>query len=158
MTHFTPTALALSDTLRHMAVADTLSTHVEAGCMLFEPTPPFESLFVLGPQLGTPGSFGRAFVATEIATGVQYCAKVICKLQDTSGRRRKWRELDSLKSEVDVMMRLSALNHSNIIQFKKLFEVYAHESKHVCIEERSVTITCGSLCVCVSRTIATCTS
>jgi serine/threonine protein kinase len=66
---------------------------------------------------------GTAFLAVETATGTQYCVKRIDKLQDTSGRARRWQDLECLKSEIDIMTRVSAIGHRNIIRFKQYFEV-----------------------------------
>lgn len=76
-------------------------------------TDPIEKHYTLGKRLGEPGAYGYAQLATSIATGKQYAAKVISK------RGMSENSLDSIRSEIG---HLKTLNHPGILKGFDAFE------------------------------------
>ena len=76
----------------------------------------------LGPQLGQPGQFGHAVLATHKASGQKRAVKVISKSKFSRASDKKL-HFQELRNEIEVMRTMS---HPNII---KLYEVFETESE-----------------------------
>jgi calcium-dependent protein kinase len=72
--------------------------------------------YLLGEQIGEPGNFGKAVIATHKEEGTKYACKVISKARFSCTDEQR---VSAFKNEIRVM---TSLDHPNIIQLKEVFE------------------------------------
>ena len=88
---------------------------------IFHQTPPIDKVYTLGKQLGQPGQFGVAKVATHKASGQIRAVKIISKGRFTQ-QKQKQVYYEGLRSEVETMKKLAMQGEMNIIKFFEYFE------------------------------------
>lgn len=86
--------------------------------VLSDATDDIHAHYVLGRQLGQPGQFGYALMATHKRTGEKRAVKVMSKCKFSRATDRKI-HFDELRTEIEVMKRM---NHVNIIKMYDVFE------------------------------------
>jgi calcium-dependent protein kinase len=100
------------------------AAHVPAG-YVFPATAPIKSVYTFGKQLGQPGQFGCAHLVTHNQTGQVFACKSINKSAMLSGSNAAF-YTTAMRNEVDILSRVTAHSHPNIIQFKEYFEDDTH--------------------------------
>lgn len=105
------------------ALARTASTFVT-----LDAADDIENHYDLGPQLGQPGQFGHARLATHKKSGEKRAVKVISKSKFSRASDKKL-HFAELRNEIEVMQ---AMQHANII---KMFEVFETANElYICME------------------------
>eukprot|EP00455_Lapot_gusevi_P013836 TRINITY_DN1682_c0_g1_i1.p1 TRINITY_DN1682_c0_g1~~TRINITY_DN1682_c0_g1_i1.p1 ORF type:complete len:491 (-),score=204.28 TRINITY_DN1682_c0_g1_i1:224-1696(-) len=77
--------------------------------------------YTLGQQLGQPGQFGVARLATHKRSGDQRAVKIISKARFVASKQ-KHIYFEGLRTEIEIMRRISEIAPANIIRFYEHFE------------------------------------
>jgi calcium-dependent protein kinase len=88
---------------------------------VFHKTANILTQYTLGDQLGQPGQFGVARLCTHKATGQLRACKVISKSRFVQPKQKQV-YFEGLRTEIEIMTKISEKNPQNIIRFHEFFE------------------------------------
>lgn len=84
-------------------------------------TEPVTNKYSMGHQLGQPGQFGVACIVTHLASGQKRACKIISKARFIQSKQKQI-YFEGLRTEIEIMRRVSADKPANIIHFHEFFE------------------------------------